>query len=488
MFQKLKAFLFQNQSIRQTVAKNTFWLFFGEAFGRLARAAIVIYAARILGAAEWGVFSYAVTLAALFTIFSDIGVSALLTREAVKNPEMKPKYLSTAFFIRLVLLIICALIIILVAPFFTKIEAAKPLLVFAALLLIFDGLREFSFAINRALEKMEREAGVKIFTNISIVAIGFIFLLTAPSAKSLAIAYVLGSVAGFLMILWILRSDFKNLIVNFTKNLVWPILKSAWPFALLGLLGGIMINTDIIMLSFWRTAQEVGYYSAAQKPIQLLYIFPALFAISLFPTFARLANKENEKFRNVFEKGLKVVLLGAIPLVFGGIILGKETIILLFGNEYLPSVTAFQILLVTLLIVFPSILISNSIFAYNRQRNFVGYLALGAFGNVGLNALLIPPFGIEGSAVATIGAQLLANGFVWLKMKKINYFVVLPYLKKVLLAAILMALVAYILKYAEVNFIANLIISALVYFGLLAILKEPVLKELKTTILRGGAS
>lgn len=482
MFQKIKAFLFKNQTLRQTVIKNTFWLFGGEISSRLLRAAIVIYAARVLGAEGWGVFSYAITLAAFFTIFSDIGLSALITREAAKNPQLRIKYFSTAFFIKLVLMFFSVSLIILLAPLFTKIEDIKTLLPIVALILVFDGLREFGFSFNRALEKMEWEALVKILTNFSIAALGFIFLIVATTARSLAIAYTIGSATGFLAIIWVLRPYFRNLFSNFTKNLLWPIFSSAWPFALLGFLGSIMINTDIIMLGWFRTTQEVGFYSAVQRPIQLFYIIPALLATAIFPTFSRLAKKDNDKFRQVLEKSLALVLLLGIPLVFGGVILGKEIILTIFGSQYLSSTIAFQILLPTILIIFPSALIGNAIFAYDEQKKFIGFLALGALSNVALNYFLIPLYGIGGAAIATVGAQFLANGFVWFKMKKINHFSVFPHLKKILLATGIMTTATFILKHLEINFFVNLITSSSIYFGSLIILKELILKEIKNII------
>ena len=53
---KLKKFLFANQTPDQTIAKNTIWLVVGKIGTRLLRTILVIYAARILGAANWGVF------------------------------------------------------------------------------------------------------------------------------------------------------------------------------------------------------------------------------------------------------------------------------------------------------------------------------------------------------------------------------------------------------------------------------------------------
>ena len=68
MLSKLQGWLLHNTTVWQTIAKNTFWLFFGQMMSRVLRAIIVIYAARVLGAASWGAFSYALGIAAFLTI------------------------------------------------------------------------------------------------------------------------------------------------------------------------------------------------------------------------------------------------------------------------------------------------------------------------------------------------------------------------------------------------------------------------------------
>ncbi|MBT9169360.1 MAG: hypothetical protein DDT19_02719 [Syntrophomonadaceae bacterium] len=435
-----------------------------------------------MGAESWGVFSYVISLAAFFTVFSDIGLNAVLTREVSKNPNLRQQYFSTTFFIKLILLAISVLVVIFIAPFFTKIEAAKILLPIVTLIIIFDGLREFGMALNRALEKMEREAVIKIFTNLSIAVLGIIFLIFSSTAKSLAFSYAIGSALGFLLTIRVLWPYFKNLLTYFSKNLLRPIFSAAWPFALLGLSGTIMVNTDILMLNLWRSAEEIGFYSANQRIIQFFYIIPMLLSVAIFPSLARLANTDNEKFRRLLEKSISASLFVGIPIVFGGLILSEEIINLLFGAQYLPAVPAFKLLLITVLIIFPSYFIGNAVFAHNQQKKFIIFSGLGAFSNVALNYFLIPPFGIIGAAIATLGALILSNIFLWLKMKKINYFTVLPHLKKILLATALMTLLTFTLKNFDVNFFINLFASALLYFGLLIIWKEKILKEIKTIL------
>ena len=55
----IKNFLLENIGIKQTILKNTFWLVSAEAVTGLLRLVLLIYAARILGATEYGKFTFA---------------------------------------------------------------------------------------------------------------------------------------------------------------------------------------------------------------------------------------------------------------------------------------------------------------------------------------------------------------------------------------------------------------------------------------------
>lgn len=429
----LKEWFLNNHADSQTIVKNTVWLFIGQIGSRLLRAAIVIYAARLLGAESWGAFSYALGIATFLTTFSDIGINALITKEASRQPELKNQYLATALFTKIGLLIILITAVLMLFPYLTRIPEAAIIMPILIFVFAFDSLRDLGSALSRALEKMQIEALIHVFTNFAIVILGFIFLIAAPNAKSLAYAYALGSGLGLAAIIITLKSHFQNLITNFKKSLVKEILVTAWPFGLMSLMGIIMLNTDIIMLGWLKSSEEVGYYSVAQKIIQLLYILPALFASSIFPKMARFAKNDPEKAKALLEKSVALTIIIALPVTLLGIILANPIINLLFGQEYISSVLTFQILMYTVLIVYPTTLIGNAVFAYDQQRHFVFFVAIAALSNVFFNALLIPRWGIEGAAAATIFSQLITNGLIWRKMKTINQFKVLPQIKNFLL-------------------------------------------------------
>ena len=185
MFAKIKDWLFNNKTLSQTVAKNAFWLFASKAVSGLLRAGLVIYAARILGAASWGAFSYALGIATFLTVFSDIGINGLITKEASRNPELKERYLSTAFFIKISAVFVFILAAIAFFPQLTNIQEAAKIMPILIFVFAFDTLRDLGSALSRALEKMQIESLINIFTNAAILILGFISVSESSSVSAL---------------------------------------------------------------------------------------------------------------------------------------------------------------------------------------------------------------------------------------------------------------------------------------------------------------
>ncbi len=483
MFQKIKRVLLKNTTLRQTVAKNTFWLSVSNFGGRILRAVIIVYAARVLGAEGWGIFSYALSLVAFFTIFTDLGVSPVLIREMAKTGNAdfkKSELLSTSFFIKIGLIVLGLIMVAFVAPHFTKLPGVKALLPIFALLFVFDSIRDFGISINRVSEKMEREAGLFLFTNLAIVISGFVLLHFSETAKSMAYAYILGSGAGMAATILLLREEFRHIFSAFSKKLIAPVFAAAWPFAMANLLGLLLINTDLLMIGWLTSATQVGFYSAADRVIQILYVIPTIIAQSAFPLLSRLAFRDQDKMKLVTEKILVVLFLIVVPLALGGVVLGGPMITTLFGTAYAPASTAFRILTFSLIFSFPAILLSHIIFANNRQKKLIVGSAIAGISNVLLDALLIPKWGIEGSAVATLTASFLISIYYWKTTGLTQSFQLIKKLKKIIAAAAGMALAAWGMTGIGLSFYVTFVLATGLYFLFLYFSREPVLSEIRS--------
>lgn len=100
MVARIKSFLFTNTSQSQTVAKNTIWLTAGTLSGRLLRALFLIIVARMLAPADWGAFTYLLSLSALLTVFIDFGINAIITRESSRDLAQQVRYFATGLGIK----------------------------------------------------------------------------------------------------------------------------------------------------------------------------------------------------------------------------------------------------------------------------------------------------------------------------------------------------------------------------------------------------
>jgi len=467
--------------VNSKIIKNAIWLFSGQAIGRVLRVVLIVVAARVLGATNWGVFAYAMSLTAAFTVLSDIGINALLVRENNRNSKLITKYLATGLVIKLLLIFALSMLVVLFQDVIIRVPEATIFIPLIIIIFTLDSLRNFVSALARSLDKMDIEAKGHIVTNASIVGLGLLFLSIYPTSAALVLSYVVGTFIGLVTIFIPLRNYFRGLIKEFNRKLVKEIIVSAWPFGMVSLMGIIMINTDIIVLGAMTSATEIGLYAAAQKPVQLLYLIPSLLVAAFFPTLSREAG-EKSQFRVTLEKGLRSVYLFAIPLSIGGALAARSVISLLYGPEFLMSYLSFALLSLTFLFVFPLSFFTSALFAQNKQKYFYGYLAIGVLINIVLNIILIPLIGIAGCALATLIVQILLFIYGVTMLKKSLSFRVFPDIGRIVASTFVMALIVIGLLFIQAHALIVVGAGFVSYLLMLIVLREPTLVQVIVAI------
>lgn len=475
----LKSFLFENTTIRQTIAKNTFWLFFGQIVSRLIKVALVVYAARILGVEGYGLFSFALSYIMILAIFSDIGISSLLVREMSKNFDLpsRQKYFSTSFYLKLGLLVIFILLVFIGSQFTPKKEIV-PILWTLSIMMFFEILKSIFSALAQSLEKMEIIAASDIASTFFTTVFGLIFLIIFPSPKILGFAYAMGAAAGFFSLLFSLRRYIGWLFFGFDFPLAKKIVSWAWPFAAGSLIGYILTYTDSLMLGWMKPIDSVGLYSAALKIPQILMIPAGLIATATLPAISRLA-AEKEKLKIFVRKTSEMLIYLALPLIVGGIILARPIMMTVFGSQYLMGAPVFQIIIPLILLVYLNGILGNVFFAKNLQKTTMVFSAIAAGLNVFLNYLLIPQYSFVGAAGATILSQFLNFTLLLWLFKKIfdDLPISLEQIKKPLLATILIGIFLLIPIVNQLTIWATIPVAGFIYFLLIYFFKAPVFAQ-----------
>ena len=93
-FNSLKTFLFNNSGTKQTILKNTFWLSLSLGISKFLGLVLLIYAAKILGAEEYGKFTFSLAFVSLFVVFYGLGLPYIIIREFSRVEEKKQKFYS----------------------------------------------------------------------------------------------------------------------------------------------------------------------------------------------------------------------------------------------------------------------------------------------------------------------------------------------------------------------------------------------------------
>jgi len=394
-------FLLHNSGIKQTIAKNTFWLALAEGITRFLKLFLIIYVARILGVTEYGKFTFALAFVTLFAIFSDFGISRITIREFSRGKEKEKEF---PFLLSLkILLGIGTLFLILIVSFFITLDPViRGVIWILGIYTIITSFSSIIYAFFQARQKMEYEAWGLIIQAIIVTGAGFFVLFNFPSVKNLSLSYLFASLITLIFILFLFNFKIYKLKLSFNKKIWQNYLAISWPLALIGVFSAIYNQTDSIMMGYWGQITETGWYNAAYKIMGVTLIPAGLIGASFYPVLSKLFKESKEKLQNAWNYYMDATIFLTIPLVIGGIALAPRIIDFVYDPRYNPSILAFQILIITGGIMILSNPFNTTLVIWNYQRKVFWVVLSGAIVNVVLNLILIPQYSLYGAAFTTL--------------------------------------------------------------------------------------
>ncbi|NOY06067.1 MAG: hypothetical protein GXO82_05480 [Chlorobi bacterium] len=161
---------------------------------------------------------------------------------------------------------------------------------------------------------------------------------------------------------------------------------------------------DTILLGFMRTQSEVGFYTAAVKIAILVGTLPSILHQTFFPSLS--AYSKTREWRDVLGLYIIVLTLSGLAVGGAGLLAAREILVIVYGARYLGGVTAMQILFFNAVVSFLAVAFANPLIVIKKEKQYLLVVASGAIVNIILNISLIPSFGIEGAAVATVLSEV----------------------------------------------------------------------------------
>jgi O-antigen/teichoic acid export membrane protein len=180
------------------------------------------------------------------------------------------------------------------------------------------------------------------------------------------------------------------------------------------LLQGLNSRVDVFFVAYFVGHTALGYYAVAFSVAELLWQIPFAFAIMLFPKASALDGREAASTASAT---CRQVLLVTFVAVAGALVTG-HFLLSLYGEEFLKGLTAYYILAPSALCYCVYKVLGSALAARGRPETtlYSGLVSLPV--TLALDFYLIPRWGIEGAAVASLTAYTVnALAILWLFLR-----------------------------------------------------------------------
>lgn len=429
------------------VAANTLYAFAQLGLTRFASVATLIALAWMQGPAAVGVFSLALTFYILLTGWW-VGIDDKIIREIARSraggsdaaaPRAAPRavtWQTVSAYLRLKVLVTAALCTVVAGVIFWGGWYTPTQSWFVLLLLVSSISDNGIFGILAAYAGHERFSMALVIISLqTFLRLLLTGLVLWRGAELLAIAgawLVASLLTGlFALLLFVLHFYDREAQVTLPRqhwsSIVRP--REDWSFVSMGIVVILEYQLDIILLSFLRSAAEVGYYSFATTLFSLATLPAQAFRTAIYPAMSRLAALKGPRELSPFPAGghnlqriyawsLTGIGSIAIPGALLGLFFAQPLIALAVGPKMADAVLPTQILMAAVVLLSLNVPHSRFLLATDQQEKAAIFITISALVNVLANLWLGRVWGAAGAAVARSISTLTFLLLAWFSLRR----------------------------------------------------------------------
>ena len=399
--------------------QNAAWIIGCRLVQAVIGLAVTMISARYLGPSGYGLINYAASLVTFFVPIMQLGLNSTLVQEILNKPEQEGETMGTALVLTFVSGIACVIGVGAFSAFANQGETQTIFVcVLYSLLLLAQSLEMIQYWFQAKL--LSKYTALTVLAAYIAISIYRITLLVAGKsiywyAVSQAIDYAIIAIA-----LLFIYNRLPTQKLRFSLTRANEIFGRSKHYIISAMMITVFAQTDRVMLKIMIDEAAVGYYSAAITCAGLSsFVFVAIID-SARPTILNGKKKSDE----VFQYRLKLLFTLVIGLALlqsaAFTILSNLVIGILYGSAYAPSVSALRIVVWYTTFSYLGAVRDIWILAENKQKYLWIINLSGASVNICLNAFMIPVYGINGAAAASLITQIFTNVMMGFILKPIR--------------------------------------------------------------------
>lgn len=377
--------------------------------------ATLVYLSRTIGVEGFGKINLAQAIVSYFLLFCNLGFDTYGIREVARQKIALDVLVNNIFTIQFVSAVVSYAVLLLVVLVMPKPGEIK-------LMTALFGLNLFIFSITidwffLGGQKMVVVAVSKIVR--SVICAGLIFLTIKDSLdiNYFPIIDVVSKSALALYILFSYRRLGNRLRFQFDLTLWKEMAKDALPIGITLVMALVYYNLDTVLLGFIKGEKEVGWYSAAYRVVDTLIIIPGLLVRTVFPLLASTTDDRDRMISNSLSF-IRLMFNVGVPIGFGGYLFAPKVISLLYGAQYDSAVLPLQILCWNVVLIFMNTSFNRILIAANKNKSVMKGVMYAAVLNVIMELALIPSYGLNGAAFATLCTEFFVLVYSYIALKE----------------------------------------------------------------------
>ena len=391
--------------------------FLGRGFGGVLTFIFIILAAKILGSEKFGLFALSITVMQIALQFAGQGIDTVLVRFYVFQVHEKTKkealVLKSCLYLRILLTFATVGAGILLSELYINYSGRTDLRTPLLFGFVGCGFASFWYYLLAILQAKEKFVRYSVLTSgVNVMKIIFMIVLVVLhyqySLFNLLAVYFSSFILGVVITLFFVPGhvlDSRGDLRQTTKDVFgygkWIIMSS---------LVAILYNRiDVLILTSFRSIDEVGLYSAAGSFIHGLdIIVVAMFTVFL-PAASKIRNYADAVHYLKFSSVISLAVLSVLLILY---FFSDYLILSILGDSYLNTLRIFKIVFpgfLFYLFTFPWALV---IYSYNKPHLlFMSDIAVLLFNFAG-GLIFIPSFGMIGASWVSFFTRLFNSAII----------------------------------------------------------------------------
>ena len=476
--------------MKKSIAKNYIYNLIYQMLTILLPLITTPYLSRILGVEPIGIYGYTVSIVTYFILFGSLGIAMYGQREMAylqKDKKGRTKVFWEIIIVRAISLTISMII------FYIAFGITGEYVVYYRILLIqiFANMFDISW-LFQGLEEFDKTVIRNMIVKLLCLVLIFTVVKQADDLWKYFIIYVGADLLGN-MSLWLYMPKYLEKI-NIKSLELKKHIKPALALFLPQIAIQIYTVLDKTMIgAITNDMAEVGFYEQAQKVVRAMILIVSALGTVMSSRIASEYSKGNkEEINKCLKQSFNFAWFLGIPMMFGLIAVAKKFVPWYYGEGFEPVI---EILIATSPIIL-SIGLNNVtgiqyLIQTGEEKIFTKSVVIGAILNVIFNFILIKVIGAVGAAISSVIAEtaILMVQVKYLK-NRINIKEIFSLSLKCWISGIIMFACVFaisnILSVSILNTLIEVVIGAIIYIGILIIMKYKFLYDIMNQFLNSA--